>query len=521
MIALVVVTLVLLFIGRSIAKNYMGALADKKGEILALQKRVIDIRKAKQQAESNQKHWKEIGGQTLSMDPNEVATRLRDEMYEVSKKCGLTDTEVNLGAVNPWLKNDVRVLGGTFSAKGTMKQVLDLLFEVYQAPYLVRFRQFTLTQAGGKAPKGTLKITSKIETLILPSNTKVKTIVPAVLEKEKRKPVTTRTLLASNIGDYDKSILDKKMWEQYVPPPPKLKAANPNPSNGGNAPGPDVNLTWTPAPDYTTTHKIFFGTSQPAGELVATQPQPNLMRNGLTQGTTYFWRVDEVFPDGVVVTGDQWTFTFPIPPKPPEPVTKATNPNPAPGSTASTDLAMSWTPGIGATAHKIYLGTTQPPSELLATAAVNNFQKQGLMGATTYFWRVDEIIGDKEITGDVWNFTTATPPPPPPPADSALILARILSSPRGQQVVLADPAQQQNPAAADKRVFVGESLYGGTLVYIHQKGAVSELNGALRFHALGEALQQAQPLTQEVQPEVFHEVKKLEAHAAGISQRPG
>ena len=75
--------------------------------------------------------------------------------------------------------------------------------------------------------------------------------------------------------------------------------------------------------------------------------------------------------------------------------------------------------------------------------------------------------------------------------------------------------------AVDKRVVVGESFFGGTLVYVHPKGAVSELNGVLRFHAIGDPLQVAQPLTEEVQPEVFHEVRKLEAQAAGISQGPG
>jgi beta-N-acetylhexosaminidase len=72
MIALAVVALVLLFIGNTIVKNYFGALKDKKGEIAALQKRMIDIRKAKELAKANQKRWMEIGGQTFSMDPNEV-----------------------------------------------------------------------------------------------------------------------------------------------------------------------------------------------------------------------------------------------------------------------------------------------------------------------------------------------------------------------------------------------------------------------------------------------------------------
>jgi hypothetical protein len=108
--------------------------------------------------------------------------------------------------------------------------------------------------------------------------------------------------------------------------------------------------------------------------------------------------------------------------------------------------------------------------------------------------------------------------PPPPPPDANLVLARIISSPRSQQAVLEDPA---NKNALDQRVEVGSPFYGGTLIYVHPKGAVSEKDNQLRFHPLTKALRECVPLTEATQPQLLFEVMKLEQRAAGISQGPG
>lgn len=111
------------------------------------------------------------------------------------------------------------------------------------------------------------------------------------------------------------------------------------------------------------------------------------------------------------------------------------------------------------------------------------------------------------------------PAPPPPPADAELVLARILSSPRSQQVVLQDP---RNPNAEDKRVEVGDSLYGGVLIFIHRDGAVSEKqdkDGRKRtFHLIGQPLKQGQVLSQTEHPAVYDALAKLEERLAGINK---
>jgi len=105
-----------------------------------------------------------------------------------------------------------------------------------------------------------------------------------------------------------------------------------------------------------------------------------------------------------------------------------------------------------------------------------------------------------------------------------MVLVRVISSARCQQAVLMSQAQDPAPPAPplpDTRIEVGDKMFGGTLVLVHPKGAVTELNGALRFHHIGAQLQQFQPLTEQEQPEVYHEFKKLEARSAGISAGPG
>lgn len=108
-----------------------------------------------------------------------------------------------------------------------------------------------------------------------------------------------------------------------------------------------------------------------------------------------------------------------------------------------------------------------------------------------------------------------SPPPslPPPPPDANLVLARVLSSPRSQQVVLEDP---NNKSAPDKRVEVGDTLYGGTLIFIHPIGAVSEKDGKRTFHPIGQPLNRGQALSETEHPAVFDALAKLEERLTGI-----
>ncbi|MCP4454533.1 MAG: hypothetical protein GY809_24005, partial [Planctomycetes bacterium] len=91
----------------------------------------------------------------------------------------------------------------------------------------------------------------------------------------------------------------------------------------------------------------------------------------------------------------------------------ATSPNPADGQTdVLRDFDLSWTPGIFAASHDVYVGesfadvnTAAVPS--LADLDVNSLDPGRMEFGKTYFWRVDEVNGTPDETvhrGDVWRF---------------------------------------------------------------------------------------------------------------------
>lgn len=89
----------------------------------------------------------------------------------------------------------------------------------------------------------------------------------------------------------------------------KPKAIKPQPEEGLVATAlAEVELSWIPGA-FVKEHKVYFGTASDQLSLLAevsdacSVPAPALER-----GTTYYWRVDEVQPDGSIATGDVWSF---------------------------------------------------------------------------------------------------------------------------------------------------------------------------------------------------------------------
>jgi hypothetical protein len=199
------------------------------------------------------------------------------------------------------------------------------------------------------------------------------------------------------------------------------------------------------------------------------------------------------------------------------------------GQLPVTNQQLRWGAAAHAKTYEVYVGEESPPPSVSEGVTAAAFQSPTPLAlGKTYYWRVDSINSEGVRTeGDVLQFTvfqptTPTPPPPPVvqkrPEDENLILARIISSPRGQQAVLEDPL---NKAIEDKRVEVGERLHGGILVFVHPKGAVSLKDDQLWYHPQNKPLRESVILTEDSQPELLYEVMKLEQQAVGISQRPG
>ena len=91
--------------------------------------------------------------------------------------------------------------------------------------------------------------------------------------------------------------------------------------------------------------------------------------------------------------------------------TQAFGANPADGATdVSIDATLNWRPGREATSHELYFGAdanavaegTVAPTTLVD----HSYAPAGLMLATDYFWKVDEVGDAGTYEGDVWTFKT-------------------------------------------------------------------------------------------------------------------
>ncbi len=132
------------------------------------------------------------------------------------------------------------------------------------------------------------------------------------------------------------------------------KAEIPSPLNGATGITTPL-LGWT-AGEGAAFHDVYFGTNPTPGPAEFRGRQGyNVYWHGagLTPGTTYYWRIDEVEADGVTIhTGDVWSFTA-------APLT-AYNPNPRDGAKwVDTEADISWSAGATGIKHDVYFGTDQ------------------------------------------------------------------------------------------------------------------------------------------------------------------
>ncbi|MHC4557447.1 MAG: LamG-like jellyroll fold domain-containing protein [Planctomycetota bacterium] len=87
-------------------------------------------------------------------------------------------------------------------------------------------------------------------------------------------------------------------------------------------------------------------------------------------------------------------------------------PEPADGTegTALTGIKLSWMPGAYAIEHKVYFDTSPDSLSLLSTTQGTDCNEvPDLKRNTTYYWRVDAITVDGEVTpSEIWNFSSGS-----------------------------------------------------------------------------------------------------------------
>jgi hypothetical protein len=219
--------------------------------------------------------------------------------------------------------------------------------------------------------------------------------------------------LMDDVRLYDRALTEEQLLDliNNGVSPSWNKAEKPNPADG--AMGVALPLfSWTKG-DNATTHNVYLGTTPELTEADLVGPRwpttqyywPNPV--GLTPGSVYYWRVDEVGKDGkTIYTGDVWKFTA-------APLT-AYFPSPRNGDKwIAVDATLSWQPGKGATQHKVYFSTdkdavaTRDASAFQGQQSAFSFDPGALELNTIYYWAIDEVGVSSEVPGDLWKFTTA------------------------------------------------------------------------------------------------------------------
>jgi len=208
----------------------------------------------------------------------------------------------------------------------------------------------------------------------------------------------------------------------YVEPTfSSLKARKPNPPDGAIQSQTWASLSWQ-AGSAATSHDVYFGenfddVAAGTGDTFQGNQGNNFFvvgfpgypfPDGLTHGTTYYWRIDEVNeanPESPWV-GDVWSFT--VPPK------SAYNPFPADGAKfIEADVKLSWSAGYDAKLHNVYFGDNYDDVDAgtggtsKGPVGTPTYTPEGLEPGKTYYWRIDEFDGAETHKGDIWEFTVA------------------------------------------------------------------------------------------------------------------
>jgi hypothetical protein len=211
--------------------------------------------------------------------------------------------------------------------------------------------------------------------------------------------------------------------------PKDFLASKPVPADGAVIRDTWVNIGWT-AGEAAVSHDVYIGDNSDyvnagTGETFrGNQASTNLIAgfvgfpfpDGLTIGTTYYWRIDEHEADETIHKGNVWSFT--VAP------TTAFSPNPADGAgSVATDARLSWQPGFGAKLHYVYFGDNFDDvnnATVALPSGLATYTPGALKSEKVYYWRVDEFDAVNTYKGDVWSFATLGAVGSPNPAHGAV-----------------------------------------------------------------------------------------------------
>jgi hypothetical protein len=197
-------------------------------------------------------------------------------------------------------------------------------------------------------------------------------------------------------------------------------ARGPNPPDGSQYELLWANLSWY-AGDFAVSHDVYLGEDfddvneatrdsdvfrgNTTDEWLLIGVPEHPYPTGLTAGTTYYWRVDEVNDANVASPWKGPVWSFWLPPK------TAWDPDPPDGAKfVDRNVELSWTPGWNAVRRYVYFGDDFDTVKNAAGGrpqGLTTYNPGTLEFDNTYYWRVDEMDNMSErYRGAVWHFTT-------------------------------------------------------------------------------------------------------------------
>jgi hypothetical protein len=274
-----------------------------------------------------------------------------------------------------------------------------------------------------------------------------------------------------------------------------FKAYGPSPDDGVVHPDTWAFLNWSKG-DAAVSHDVYFGINfddvneGTPDTFLGNESETSLIvgfpgyayPEGLVPDMTYYWRVDEInedHPDSPW-KGDVWSFKIAV--------QTAYNPDPHDGGTmVDVGATLSWTAGVGALLHQVYLGTdedavlnaTIDSPEYLGRKTAPSYEPDFLEKGKTYYWRIDE--SDSQVThkGDVWSFSTI---PIIPIEDPNLLCWWKFDE--GSETVAFDYSGYDHHGVVNGTTLepygqIGEALYfeGSTDDYVVDEDAGAYING--------------------------------------------
>lgn len=280
------------YLAQNNALDYFARLdrqiADKRAE---LKKVSAELEKIDQRSST----WRDIGSETLSVDPMRSRTLLINELDALMVKHGLTQRKVRpaQGRTDRTGLSSVRF---TLEGESSLSNLVSFLYDLYNRPFAVRVLSVKLAPTGGRNATG-LKLNLSGETIVLPPMKSAPPVTTAQLGDGKGKPVI-RTAMAE-LGPY--LVLDsKKIFERFVP-----RAPTPGPvTDHRPTPGPTQPVDNRPKRDFdpartsTTVTAVMASPDTQCVVLTGADKRRRIVRTGeaMDGGTLIY-----VHPDGAVV----------------------------------------------------------------------------------------------------------------------------------------------------------------------------------------------------------------------------